>query len=584
MNKQELKYIKENYFKQKIDLNFLVEAINEVLEAGPTHNLLLEQAGDTSMTLTAIPEIDVTELGWTDVRTVGDKEVDGPARNQLMQFLSNIPGGDLQAKLKKIADFYESPDNANLGSGNLGERIANILSYLVFYKTLTKVISNFNAASAGFNFEAFLAVLLQGEQIKANTGTIADFKTADNTPISLKLYAEKSVVVGGSFYDLVGDLTEPKFGHDFMQYIVVMKSFEGEAKQGLDVKGDLKFYRFNFTLDNVADIVLSSMAKSVICIEIPNEFIRRISAGEVDYDFSATLPAQETLSTEVLETRFIEEFKEIVIHPMIKYGRRIDLDLSAEEITSFFKNSLDWANNDNLFKPVKLGEDFRVARGRSPILMSNPALQDAVETAFGESGYDELQKWAIKKAVVGATGKVNAIFSAATLKSERAEMLSGGVFADARTSTEFYNSLTDPELKKRALLNTRGRLSNLQFDLNRGQVYDIADNIGQIKIGAVYVQAMLDNITTELNQTIFSLFQNVKAIQEGTYAFMAGGLADDGEARKAIQASNDVAAKTTELAPGAATAAQTQASGPSPANYGRVGQSKKHKPFKFPEE
>ena len=581
MDEQELKYIKENYLKQNIGLGFIFDTINEVLETKDS-NLLQEQETG-SMTLTAIPEIDVTELGWTDVRTVGDKEVDGPARNQLMQFLSNIPGGDLQAKLKKIADFYESPDNANLGSGNLGEKIANILSYLVFYKTLTKVISNFNAASAGFNFEAFLAVLLQGEQITANTGTIADFKTADNTPISLKLYAENSVVVGGSFYDLIGDLTEPKFGHDFMQYVVVMKSFE-DVKQGLDVKGDLKFYRFNFTLDNVADIVLSSMKKSVVCIEIPSEFIQRIKAGELDYDFSATLPAQETLSTEVLEARFIEEFKEIVIHPMIKYGRRIDLDLSAEEITSFFKNSLDWANNDNLFKPKKLGEEMRVVRGRSPILMSNPALQDAVETAFGESGYDESQKWAIKKAITGATAKVNAIFSAATLKSERAEMLSSATFADARTSVKFYNSLTDPELKKRALLNTRGRLSNLQFDINRGQVYDIADNIGQIKIGAVYVQSMLDNITTELNQTIFQLFQSVKMIQEGTYAFMAGGLADDGEARKAIQASNDVAAKTTELAPGAASAPQTQAPGPSPANYGRVGQSKKHKPFKFPEE
>ncbi len=578
MNKDELNYIKENYFKEKIGLGLIFDTINEVLEA-ESLEVLSEQVG-SSMTLMAIPDIDVTELGWTDVRTVGNQEVDGPARNQLMQFLSNIPGRDLQAKLKKISDFYQSPDNANLNSNNLGQKIANILSYLVFYKTLTKVISNFNAASAGFNFEAFLAVLLQGEQIKANTGTIADFKTNDNTPISLKLYNEKSVVVGGSFYDLVGDLVDPKFGHDFMQYIVVMKSF-GDVTQGLDVEGDLKFYRFNFTLDNVADIVQTSMKKSMICIEMPSEFIQRIKAGETDYDFSATLPAQETLSTEVLEARFIEEFKELVIYPRVKYGKRVDLDLSAEEITNFFKNSLDWANNDNLFKPKKLGEEMRVVRGRSEIRMSNPALSDAVETAFGESGYDELQKWAIKKAVVGATEKVNAIFSAATLKSERAEMLSAAAFADARTSTEFYNSLTDPELKKRALLNSRGRLSNLQFDLNRGQVLRISDNIGEIKIGRSYVQSMLDNITTELNQTIFQLFESVKAIQEGTYAFMAGGLADDGEARKAIQASNDVAAKTTELAPGAQTGAPTTQ--PSMSNYGRVGQGKRVKPFKFPE-
>ena len=40
------------------------------------------------------------------------------------------------------------------------------------FKALTKVVSNFNAASAGFNFEAFLAVLLDGKQVPANTGTI----------------------------------------------------------------------------------------------------------------------------------------------------------------------------------------------------------------------------------------------------------------------------------------------------------------------------------------------------------------------------------------------------------------------------
>ena len=38
-------------------------------------------------------------------------------------------------------------------------------------------------------------------------------------------------------------------------------------------------------------------------------------------------------------------------------------------------------------------------------------------------------------------------------------------------------------------------------------------------------------------------------IQEGTYAFMAGGLADDSEAEKAITASQDVQTKTQDLRP-----------------------------------
>ena len=139
MNKDELKYVKENYFNKKLDLNFLFEAIGEVLEAEPA-NQLNEKAGNpSSITLQAIPDIDVTELGWTDVRTVGDQEVSGPARNQLMQFLSNIQGADLSEKLDSLARFYNDPDSVRPQGTSLGDRIASALSYLVFYKTLDNV-------------------------------------------------------------------------------------------------------------------------------------------------------------------------------------------------------------------------------------------------------------------------------------------------------------------------------------------------------------------------------------------------------------------------------------------------------------
>ena len=175
------------------------EMVKETLETTGRTPLIEKRKnsdGTMSLTLQAIPEIDVTELGWTDVRTEGNQEVVGPARQQLLQFMQNIRGNDLSEKVQSLSDFYSNPESLNLSGASRGERISSVLSYLVFYKTLTKVISNFNAASAGFNFEAFLAVLLGGEQIKANMGTIADFTTQDKTPISLKLYNEKSVLVG----------------------------------------------------------------------------------------------------------------------------------------------------------------------------------------------------------------------------------------------------------------------------------------------------------------------------------------------------------------------------------------------------
>jgi len=556
MNEEELKYIKENYFVKPPSLDFLYEMIGDVMEVESNKRLLREQMDSSTLTMQVIPEISVTELGWTEVRTVGNQEISGPARQQLLQFLSNIRGGELQSKLKSLADFYSNPDSVNLEGATPGEKIANILSYLVFYKTLTKVISNFNAASAGFNFEAFLAVLLEGTQIKANTGTIADFTAGDNTPISLKLYAEKSLVVGGSFTDLVGDLIEPQFSpHDFMQYVVVMKSFEEET-QGLSVRGELKFHRFNFTLDNIANIILGSMGKSIRCIELPVEFIEQIKAGNEEYDFNATLPSQENLpSPEELEVQFIDN-----LIPMLQDTMQLEI----KEINNLTQ-ILNWAKNDELFKPVSMGEREMVVRGSSRILADGPALKNAVTMAFGEKGYALSDLRRIRTAVKNANDIVRRSFSATKMADKRTSALNAlGVFADAQASAEFYNQL-NPELKKRALLNTKGYLSTLQFDLNRGQVLDIQNiageypavpsgqestDIGTIFIGTEYVQDVLNRLTEELNQSIFAIFQSVKDITEGTYAFMAGGLQNDSEAQKAINASRTVEEKTQELRPG----------------------------------
>ena len=474
-----------------------------------------------------------------------------------MQFTRNIQGTDLETKIASLADFYNNPDTINVEGNSPGQRISNALSYLVFYKTLTKVISNFNAASAGFNFEAFLAVLLEGAQIKANTGTIADFTAGDNTPISLKLYAEKSLVVGGSFTDLVGDLVNPQFNpHDFMQYVVVLKSFEG-ATQGLDVKGQLKFYRFNFTLDNVANIILNSMGKSIKCMRMPQQLIEEFNAGNAEFDFNSTLPSQENLpSAEELEQQFIALFTAKV--NALNYG------IEQEEINKFTL-VLKWAKNDQLFTPVDAGETKIVSRGASDISERNAALTDAVLKSFGEAGFAKGQLQMIRRQVSQVTKQINQQFTKKRLGSEREKVLrTEGVFAEPQASVDFYNSLTDPELKKKALLNSKGYLQSLQFDLNRGQVLNIEGiageystlpegqssvDIGTIMIGAEYVQQVLNKMTEELNQSIFAIFQSVKMIQEGTYAFMAGGLQEDEQAEKAINASRDVESKTQELRP-----------------------------------
>ena len=526
----------------------------------------LNEQKSVSLTLQAIPEISVTELGWTDVRTTGGQKVSGPERQQLRQFLEQIEGASLPEKVASLSSFYTNGPSEDYDNLAVGQKIAKVLSYLVFFKALTKVVSNFNAASAGFNFEAFLAVLLDGKQVPANTGTIADFTTGDQIPISLKLYAEKSVVVGGSFNDLVGDLVEPKFsGFDGMRYVVCMKSFKssetGQAQgSGLDIEGDISFFQFDFTLDNIANIIARSMDKSKICIQLPAAFV----ASKGKRNVATELPGASMPSAQDLENMFINFFREEIASQM----EGSEIELNDGQITAFL-NKLKWSKRDSLFVPVGKGDVQKiVVRGQSGITgktgnsevktIVDELAQDGVfgstpETPRGFATAVKTLKKDFGKATDRANDKVRGEFATARVKSERNRILKQPDFyASLEDSVTFYNELEgNPQMQKLALENSRGMLETHQFDVNRKQVLEISQDLGVIKIGARVVQEMLNKMTTDLNEAIFDIFTNVKAIQDNTYSFMAGGLQEDEKATASIKAANAIAYKTEELRPDA---------------------------------
>lgn len=524
----------------------------------------INEKKSVSLTLQAIPEISVTELGWTDVRTTGGQKVSGPERQQLSQFLEQIEGTGLPEKVASLSSFYTNGPSEDYDNFPVGQKIAKVLSYLVFFKALTKVVSNFNAASAGFNFEAFLAVLLGGEQVPANTGTIADFVTGDQVPISLKLYNEKSVVVGGSFNDLVGDLVKPQFsGFDGMRYVVCMKSFTSSETgeklgAGLDVEGDIKFFQFDFTLDNIADIIARSMDKSKICIQLPAAFV----ASKGKRNVATELPGASMPSAQDLEDMFIGFFKQEIASQM----EGSDIELNDGQIDAFL-NKLEWSKNDSLFRPEEKGAAQKiVVRGQSKIVgkTGNPQVKQFIEELAQEGVFGSSEEnprafaTAVKtlkskfgKATDGANDMVRGEFATARVKSERNRILKQPDFyASLEDSVAFYNTLKDkPQLQKLALLNSRGMLETHQFDVNRKQVVEISQDLGVIKIGARIVQEMLNKMTADLNEAIFDIFTNVKAIQDNTYSFMAGGLQEDEKATASIKAANAIAYKTEELRP-----------------------------------
>tara|TARA_B100000427_G_C15518304_1_gene599179 strand:- start:3941 stop:5809 length:1869 start_codon:yes stop_codon:yes gene_type:complete len=555
-----------------------------------------------TLTLDAIPEIDVTELGWTDVTREGEEPINGPERQKLLQFLQHIQGDDFVEKIASISNFYDNPDAAmqaifgEEGSTSSAQQIQVTLSYLVFYKTLTKIIANFNAASAGFSFEAFLAVLMKGEQIPANTGTIADFiSRADGTamPVSLKLYQDGNLHVGGSFRDLVGDMTNPKFDNDLMRYVAVTKRFEGGEKEGQTVNGFLKWYRFDFTLDNIFDILSRSSKHSRLCIQLPKQ-------GQAFVD---SLPGIATPSAEEMEKNYQAAFeKEMEI-----MNNKLPEELQVDEVfvEQFLKN-LSWATqlSDKFFVPFdpdaglsdeeKAAPDYEprapyVKRGTSPMYGSGAAFNELIDVVLATlaqvNEMSQQPRYNLEdKSITGRrSGLAIAIarrakaanngggaaekFSILKLYSATKETQRRNAILNQKKnwytpeqSRELYNEMSREE-KIVALTQARGYLSTEQFGLTQGMVAEVhtySDSrvlgpnqdkafFGAINVGRKNTQKMLNRVTGLLNQSLFDIFVNVKAIQDNTYAYMAGGLQDNSKAEEAIAASENVISKTEEL-------------------------------------
>ncbi|HIB02084.1 MAG TPA: hypothetical protein EYO31_09580, partial [Phycisphaerales bacterium] len=161
-----------------------------------------------------------------------------------------------------------------------------------------------------------------GTQIPTGQNTIADLTTEAGVPISLKLYNEASIAVGGSYTDLVNDLVSG----GYMQYVVVMKNLV-EQREGdpLSRQGALHFYRFNFNLDNISNILSKTKTPSVV--QLPKQFLRN---PEIDMD--EALPKASSVSVEELESKFAE----LVSSAYPDH---------AEQILQ----SVDWANRDELY-------------------------------------------------------------------------------------------------------------------------------------------------------------------------------------------------------------------------------------------
>jgi hypothetical protein len=552
-------YSKKDGLKQAMNLMEMIEEVMSVVsllnEEEAPNVVPTDDTEAIEMILKMIPNIEVSEIGWSDVRTPeAGEEIKGPQRKLLEDYLSNIGGDDFKARIENVSKFYD--DGTGMVQERAGndrtQRIVQAISYLVFYKTLTKVITNFNASSAGFSFESFLAALVNGYQIPANTGTIADYidrASGEQIPVSLKLYKEGNLEVGGSYTDLVNDLTmtgeqTKNWASSFpnaMRYVVCTKLLTGDD---LEQEGQIKFYQFDFTLDNVVDILANSKDSSKKCIMIPRRVMNALKGGQLS-NVDLDLPDAGTLpSPQELEKVFIDALRKIIEDN----GIPID-EVGFKDLTK----KLEWSENDDLFQPADAkrfgGVEQGVVRG---ISATDPNARKEIVNAL----FPQMPWRGGRQALITAIGAANKVVTDQHTASKKADernreivrMVQGDEFLSPEESMREYNMLKNPERKKVALKNSWGYLTTGHFSMNQTQATNTGAptntiEIGVIRVGRSEVANVVNSIRDILNEEVTEIFKSLKILSDSLNSFFAGGLKDDSLAGQSISNANNISSK-----------------------------------------
>jgi len=537
--------------------NIVNEILKEIIQKSiKIEKPIIKESTEGALSWSAIPEIPISEIGWSDLTTTDEGEkIPSEQRSQLENFLNNIPGDDLQSKLSELENFFKGEDEYLKTAGFVGQTnsdsVARLMSYLVFYKTLTTIITHFNAASAGFSFESFLGVMLGGQQVPTNSQTIADMIDGKGVPISLKLYKEGQLEVGGSFTDLAIDLM--KTGQ--MQYVCVTKNLSGK---GLKQIGALRFFRFNFNLQNIFNIISKSSIKSQRCMLLPKTFIE--SGGQQIEGLPSKKP--EMPSPEVIESEFVE-----ALNKMLEEKRAEIIEELGEFEDQDIRQALDFANSQALF-----GKNGIPGKNK----MTHFAVSKTLAGLFNQKS-SMLKTTKLVDEIVNINNNIIVPkYSREALGAERQAGLNELYFYDKNIKTLIENSRkfyeqADDELKKKCLEVSLGYVDTRHFGLTQGMIMKIADiaqptpgelfpegqesvgPIGVLNIGAANIQGMLDKVTGQLNKMIFDIFSSLKLLTTSIQGYFAGGLKDDKQADTAKEAANNIEKKTEEVQKGELT-------------------------------
>ena len=567
----ELSEILKNEYKKKeekkpIDFSMLMEMVEQLYDAIEPE-VIEEGEAPTVRTyhISEIPLIPISELGWAnadDSATADDPGVPASQRRGLEQYLSSIPapgeGDEFARKLNAVSAILENGINT-IPKDDPRVFIQQAMAFLVFYKTLTMAITNFNAAAAGFNFEAFLAALMKGRQIPAKGAkTIADI-TAEvdgaRIPVSLKLYKNEGLEVGGSFFDLCNDLIEPRpewsgwaeanpeFQGGAMRYIAATKELEGE---GVEQEGKIKFYQFDVTRKNLFNLLArSSLGKT--CIQSNRAFMGALThymnTGEKTeaLNWAANVPKRSDTSDSAEMSTLWSDY---LNNAAITWPEELD----ANQIRAI---------KETLIKIyIEMIETEKHARGLAKATTQRVQIALAINPAATTSGTGVMSDPTNNLAIDIVANIVTPLFNDFKEKNIKKRDARAQFFdaveewVTGEEAAVWYSTLKTPELKAMAIRNTRGYIGHYHWVLPRGQVIELAGStpFATLEIGGRVVMRVLESARGELMDMVFDIFNQMALMSEKLNAFFAHGLKEPEEAKAGATAAETAAEKARKMA------------------------------------
>jgi hypothetical protein len=538
----------ERYFKGNKEPSFnfdslvaLVERVEILAGTSKKKPNLLEAATppgekqSVELIWEGIPFLSADELGWGKASTsAGANPAD--SRQQIDRFLSQIGVRryDIKSKLKYLEAFFSKSEKTGASKQNLKraginlddprQTIAKILSYLTFYKTLTMILQRFNASSAGFTFESFIAVLLGGEQIPTGNKTIADLTSKTGKPISLKLLDEKKNAVKGSFRDLVNDLagagTTKK---ESMEYIVVLKDLAGE---GTAVEGVIKFFRFYFTYDTILHYLSQMGGKKADYLRLPAPIVR----GEEEEAVEDVTPFAEY---------FIENFDEL-------------LNAALEETPP---PEGGWPENTNQIVMTGFEQDsgnMKLFNKDDRMKLISGALEIPPTRSIAVP-YLHVQNY-VRTTAINLHREATAQYKTASKEQELAHRTVGN-YASIEESLAHMNQVKQDDGEEafwEVMMKTYGYRSLGEWILYKSAIENEPPGekeqayLGRLFIGSQVVEEMANMCRDVINDKVFEIFKELRILTDRLRAYFAEGM-ENQVAGEAIDSSHRIGEKTKKV-------------------------------------